>query len=138
LFAHACLVFERAAGSAAVHVAFRIVRARAAGVGGALLVAAVGGDGAGEAVREARHVCERARRTARALDLADKSGGSAEAAGGAYNAAGGGEVAGGTQRQKLHNVRMAAARCARCETSTQNLNRALPELKHPPHEASHV
>ena len=77
------LVLESAASSAAIHVTFRIVRTRAAGVGGALLVAAAGGVGAGEAVREARYVGERARRAARALDLADESVGSAETAGGA-------------------------------------------------------
>ncbi len=109
MFAHACLVLECAAGSAAIHVAFCIVRARAAGVGGALLVAAAGGVGAGEAVGEARHVGERAHRAARALDLADESGGSAEAAGGACNAAGGGEVAGGAQSQKVNSVGVYAA-----------------------------
>ena len=89
MFARLRLVFESAAGSAAIHVAFRIVRAIAVGVGGALLVAATGRVGAGEAVREARHVGERPRRAARALDLADESGGSAEGAGGAASAADG-------------------------------------------------
>ena len=104
MFARLRLVLESAAGSAAVHVAFRIVRARAAGVGGALLVAAAGGVGAGEAVREARHVGKRAHRAARALDLADENCGSAEAAGGAPSPAGGGVVAGGAQRQQVHSV----------------------------------
>ena len=104
MFAHACLVLQSAASSTAIHVAFCIVRARAAGVGGALLTAAAGGVGAGEAVREARHVGERAHLAARALDLADESGGSAEAAGGACCAAGGGVVAGGAQRQQVHSV----------------------------------
>ena len=104
MFASLRLVFESAAGSAAVHVAFRIVRARAAGVGGALLVAATGRVGAGEAVREARHVGERARRAARALDLADESGGSAEAAGGAASAADGGKKPGGAHCQRVYCI----------------------------------
>ena len=95
MFARLRLVFESASGSAAVHVAFRIVRARAAGVGGALLVAAAGVVGAGEAVREAGHVGERAHRAARALDLADESVGSAETAGGACSAADDGVKSGG-------------------------------------------
>ncbi len=119
MFARLRLVFESAAGSAAIHVAFRIVRAIAVGVGGALLVAATGRVGAGEAVREARHVGERARRAARALDLADESGGSTEAAGGAGNAAGGGVVTGGAQRKRVNSFGVnsvgGTTRCARHE-----------------------
>jgi hypothetical protein len=137
LFAHVCLVFERAAGSAAVHVAFRIVRARAAGVGGAGLLAAAGGDGAGEAVREARHVGERARRAARALDLADESGGSAQAAGGACNAAGSGEVTGGAQSQEVHSIGLAVANCARHETCTRNQH-IKPSPTQPSHSPIHT
>ena len=104
MFARLRLVLESAAGSAAMHVAVGTSGTIAVGVGGALLVAAAGGVGAGEAVREARHVGKRARRAARALDLADESSGSAEAAGGAPSPAGGGVVASGAQRQRVNSV----------------------------------
>ncbi len=104
MFARLRLVLESAAGSAAMHVAVGTSGTIAVGVGGALLVAAAGGVGAGEAVREARHVGKRARRAARALDLADESGGSAEAAGGAPSAADGGEKPGGAHCQRVYCI----------------------------------
>jgi hypothetical protein len=105
LFARLRLVLESAAGSAAMHVAVGTTGTIiAVGVGGALLLAAAGGAGAGEAVREARHVGKRAHRAARALDLANESGGPAEAAGGAASAADGGEKPGGAHCQRVYCI----------------------------------